>query len=249
MANRQTLVDAAVAWLGKNEADGSHREIVDVYNSIRPLPVGYKVSYTDAWCATFVSAVAKKAGLLDIVFAECGCERMIALYKNAGRWREDENYTPQKGDIIFYDWGDGGKGDNTGWADHVGIVVSVGSKNIKVIEGNISNKVGYRTIEINGKNIRGYGLPNYGDEAAPEVNDTEAETVSIKIPQYKKGATGNGVKALQLLLIGNGVSCGYAGADGEFGSMTEKAVNTWQTKKGLPNTGIADEATWKTFFN
>jgi hypothetical protein len=36
---------------------------------------------------------------------------------------------------------------------------------IKVIEGNISNAVGYRTIAVNAKNIRGYGLPDYAGKA------------------------------------------------------------------------------------
>ena len=54
--SREGIITAAKAWLGLNEADGSFREIIDLYNSITPLPVGYKVNYTDAWCATFISA-------------------------------------------------------------------------------------------------------------------------------------------------------------------------------------------------
>lgn len=37
------------------ENSPEHRHIVDTYNRIKPLPVGYKVSYTDSWCAVFVS--------------------------------------------------------------------------------------------------------------------------------------------------------------------------------------------------
>ena len=39
---RQKVVEAAKAWLGCNEADGSHRQIVDLYNSHKPLARGYK---------------------------------------------------------------------------------------------------------------------------------------------------------------------------------------------------------------
>jgi hypothetical protein len=50
------LVEQAKAWLGKKESDGSFREIIDLYNSHTPLARGYKVKYTDSWCAAFVSA-------------------------------------------------------------------------------------------------------------------------------------------------------------------------------------------------
>ena len=55
---REKVVTTAREWIGYNEADGSHRKIVDVYNSHRPLARGYALKYTDAWCAGFVSAVA-----------------------------------------------------------------------------------------------------------------------------------------------------------------------------------------------
>ncbi len=56
------VVEQAKAWLGYKESNGTHKTIIDVYNSHKPLARGYKVKYTDAWCATFVSAVAVKLG-------------------------------------------------------------------------------------------------------------------------------------------------------------------------------------------
>ena len=53
-----TIVAQAQTWLGCKESDGSHKKIIDVYNSHKPLARGYAVKYTDAWCATFVSACA-----------------------------------------------------------------------------------------------------------------------------------------------------------------------------------------------
>ena len=41
------------------------------------------------------------------MLVECRCAYIIALYKKLGRWREDENFTPKPGDVIFYDWQDG----------------------------------------------------------------------------------------------------------------------------------------------
>lgn len=158
---RSKYVKVAQNWIGKKEADGSHREIVDLYNKTTPLPVGYKVTYTDAWCATFVSACGIKAGITDIVLRECSCPRMIELYKKAGRWKEADNYKPEAGDIVMYDWQDSGVGDNTGNPDHVGIVEKVSGNAMTIIEGNINNAVGRRNLTVNGRYIRGYCLPDF----------------------------------------------------------------------------------------
>ena len=249
MSKRLDFVNKAITYLERNEADGSHKGIIDLYNSITPLPVGYKVKYTDDWCAAFVSAVAKACGMTGIVFPECGCERMIKLYQKAGRWQENDGYTPKAGDIIFYDWQDNGVGDNRGFSDHVGIVVAVNGTVIKLIEGNLSNKVGYRNLLINGKYIRGYGLPDFeGGAASVEVSSpaeaspavtVQAAGVTVKLTQLSKGSKGAQVKTLQLLLIYKfSISCGTSGADGDFGSDTEKAVIAFQKRKGLEADGI-----------
>lgn len=162
------VVKQAQAWVGKKESDGSHKEIIDVYNSHTPLARGYAVKYTDAWCSTFVSAVAIKLGYTDIIPTECGCEKHIQLFKDLGEWVEDENRVPNPGDIIFYDWEDNGAGDNKGNADHIGIVEKVSGSTITVIEGNINNAVGRRNIAVNGKYIRGYAIPKYDIEEIKE---------------------------------------------------------------------------------
>ena len=158
---RQKVAATAQKYLGCKESDGSHRKIIDCYNSHKPLARGYAMKYTDAWCATFVSAVSIELGLTDIMPTECGCPQMIALYQKLGRWQENENYTPKPGDVIFYDWQDGTDyvaTDNKGSPDHVGIVVGISGSIITVVEGNKNNTVGMRTVKINGKYIRGYGI-------------------------------------------------------------------------------------------
>ena len=161
MELRQKLVKTATAYLGCKESDGSHRKIIDIYNSHKPLAVGYKVKYTDSWCSAFISAMSILCGMTDILPTECGCERHVELFQKLNSWVESDTYVPQIGDVIFYAWNDSGKGDCTDRANHVGIVVSCDGKNIKVIEGNISNAVGYRMIAVGGRYIRGYGVPKY----------------------------------------------------------------------------------------
>ena len=194
-SQREQVLAQARAWLGKNEADGSHREIIDVYNSKTPRARGYKVTYTDAWCATFVSAVSIKCGLTKIIPTECGCGQMVVLFITLKEWVEDDNYVPSPGDIIFYDWQDSGNGDNDGWPDHVGIVEKVSDKTITVIEGNKSNAVGRRTLQVGGKYIRGYGVPKYStdskdDKPAPEP--APKKTVDELAKEVLEGKWGNG---------------------------------------------------------
>jgi len=175
---REKAVSTAKAWLGCKESNGTHKPIIDLYNSVNALPRGYAVKYTDAWCATFVSAVGIKAGLTAIIPRECGCGNMIELYKKLGRWQENDAYVPSAGDVIFYDWQDSGTGDNTGYPDHVGMVCSVSGSTIKVIEGNKNNAVEYREIAVNGRYIRGYGLPDYASVATTEAAKTETSTTT-----------------------------------------------------------------------
>lgn len=162
-ASAKAIIAQANAWMGLKESNGSHKKIIDIYNGHTPLAIGYKVKYTDSWCSTFVSAVAIKCDATDIIPTECGCERQIKLFQKIGSWVEKDSKKPELGDIIFYDWDDRSSGDNTGWSDHVGIVTAVGSSTFTVIEGNYSNSVKKRTMGIDGKYIRGYGVPKYGE--------------------------------------------------------------------------------------
>ena len=161
------MVSVAEGWLGANEADGTHREIIDLYNAQDVLAQDYEVKYSDNWCAAFASAVAIQCDLTDIIPTECGCQRQIGLWEQLGRWEEDDNYVPLPGDYIYYAWDEGfDLGDCIGWADHVGIVVGTCGPFLKVIEGNKGDAVSYRIILIGDYRIRGYGLPDYRSKTA-----------------------------------------------------------------------------------
>ena len=186
---RARIVRRAQSWLNKKESDGSYKVIIDTYNSYRPLPVGYKMTYADPWCAAFGSAVAIAENLTDIIPPECSCRRQLALFKKMGRWQENDAYIPKPGDYLFYDWHDSGVGDNTGDPDHVGIVAEVNGNIIRIIEGNFHNSVEYRTMSINGRYIRGYGIPNYKSKETKPVSTTPSDIVYI----VKKGDTLSGI--------------------------------------------------------
>ncbi len=255
---REKVCAAAREWLGRRESNGSHREIIDVYNSIRPLPRGYRMTYQDPWCAAFVSAVGKKAGLETILFAECACDPMIALYQKAGRFEERDFAVPRPGDVIFYDWEDAGAGDCRGSSDHVGLVLGVDGDRIRVIEGNKSDAVGLRELHIDGRFIRGYGKPDYlGLADAPERRERENEReesplcpaeekrCTLTLPYLRQGDTGECVRSLQALLIGRGYRCGPWGADGDFGPATYGALYRFQRARQIEIDGVAGPDTWQ----
>lgn len=233
------VVEQAKAWLGRKESDGSHKEIIDVYNSHTPRARGYKMPYTDPWCATFVSAVAVKLGYTDIMPTECSCNKMIELYQKLGVWVENENRTPNPGDIVFYDWEDDGKGDNKGRSDHVGIVEKVSGGNITIIEGNYKNSVKRRTLEVNGKYLRGYAVPKYDAEPVTPAEPKVTAEYTIGMRNLKRGCTGEDVRALQILLKGRGCNGNMNAPDGKFGPNTEGAVKLFQTQEKLGVDGIA----------
>lgn len=160
-ALRLSLVQTAEGYLGCREADGSHEQIIDQYNAHEPLAVGYVVQYSDSWCSTFVSSMAIEAGLTGIIPTECGCERHIGLFQALGCWEEDDDHIPLPGDLIFYNWDMTKAGENTGWSDHVGIVVGTKWPFVKVIEGNKDDMVAYRILLLGDNRIRGYACPDY----------------------------------------------------------------------------------------
>lgn len=173
-ATVSAILKQAQEWVGKKEKNGSHEMIIDIYNNYSPLARGYKVKYTDAWCATFVSAIAIQCGATDIIPTECGCQKQIELFKDINCWVESDKRIPELGDIVYYDWNDSGVGDNTGYSDHVGIVSDVTAETFTVIEGNYGDAVKIRIMGIDGKYIRGFGVPKYNKV----VSTTEIEGVT-----------------------------------------------------------------------
>lgn len=192
---RQAMVARARKYIGCKESNGTHKQIIDIYNEHKPLARGYAVKYTDAWCATYGSAIAILEGHTDIIPTECGCDAQIKLWQAKGRWQENDAYVPQPGDYVYYDWQDSGAGDNKGTSDHVGIVESCDGKTITVIEGNKNDAVGERTLAVNGRYIRGFGLPDYASKATKEAASTPStgkKDVTTVAKEVLAGAWGNG---------------------------------------------------------
>lgn len=150
------LVETARSYLGVTEGSAVHKAIIDKYNTIKPLPRGYRVTYMDAWCAVFVSFCALISGV--VLPLECGCQEMYAAFSV----KKSRTATPGIGWIIFYDWG------QDGHTEHVGIVEDVKDGMITVIEGNHADAVGRRQIRVGDPSIYGYGVPKFKEESMTE---------------------------------------------------------------------------------
>ena len=158
---RASVLRAAAELVGVKGGSEAHRRLVEDYNSVKPLPVGYAVKNTDDWCDIFTTVIFQRQGLSHLVGRECGVERHIQIFKKLGIWNEDGNSTPKAGDIITFNW-DQDSQQNDGWADHIGIVEKVENGIIHTIEGNSNNQVKRNMYRIGHGNIRGFASPNYG---------------------------------------------------------------------------------------
>lgn len=70
-------------------------------------------------------------------------------------------------------------------------------------------------------------------------------TVTIVLPELKKGSEGEAVEALQRILSTYGYSLGSKNPyDGKFGAKTEAAVREFQADQGLTVDGIVGAKTW-----
>lgn len=179
---RKEVVRIAEMHIGLKEGTAAHIDMLNAYNSHKPLARGYALKPRDPWCAGFVSVVAILADCTDIIPTEVSCNEMLKAFRASGNYTENDNYVPAPGDVIFYNWDNAPQdGDNKGYPDHVGIVREVRDGVIYVPEGNFDNMVKVRRIAVGDPRIRGYGLPDYKSKATPEtVDDIAAQVIEGK---------------------------------------------------------------------
>lgn len=114
----------------------------------------YGFDYRVEWCACFVSWCYAQMGESEPRFAACTSQGM-PWFQSRGQWG-DRNYPDiAPGDAIFFDW------DNSGGADHVGIVIGTDGTNVYTVEGNSGDACKIRSYPLGSSVIRGYGLMNW----------------------------------------------------------------------------------------
>lgn len=236
-----------------NPGSGNYTKYARDIDAIPGLLNGKKQGYP--WCAvTVLWCFVKAYGVAEARRLLCLPERALAAsctyamkyFQAAGRFSRQA----QIGAQIFFSWG------------HTGIVVDVDGKSVYTVEGNSRSGgkegVWVHHYALDHSTILGYGIPDFGDgesgspeapQGGGEQNDEPQETAGEKsnittLPVISTGAKGATVRALQILLQGNGCSCGKWGTDGDFGPDTERAVREYQSKHGLDVDGVCGEKTW-----
>lgn len=177
MEQRKAIVNWLKQYVGISEGSAQHKAILKVFND-SGLCTRYKMTIYDAWCATAASAAYIANGLGNIFPNECSCYYMIENAKKMGIWVENDAYVPSIADAVLYDWDDSGAGDNQGNPEHVGLVYSISGSTMQIIEGNKNNTVGIRTLQVNGRYIRGYVTPKFTGTAAAPKTETPVATTS-----------------------------------------------------------------------
>ena len=208
------------------------------------------------WCdvftdAAFVTVFGLKLGAA-MTYQTVGngsalCRDSAQYFKDHGAF----DRTPEPGKIVFF--------FVNGAINHQGIVIRVVGGSIITVEGNSSDMVAERCYSVTDPSIAGYGRPRWelaADEpkadvsvgadalGGPQPEPTEDEEdpaprfYELRLPYLSRGATGEAVRAFQILLIGRGFACGPDGADGDFGANTESAARRFQRAHGLKADGI-----------
>lgn len=146
------VAEKAVTFLGVKEPTGDD-QFIKYYNNITNAGFAMNV----AWCAIFVTVVARMQGVpTSIIPTYASCDAGVKWFKSKGRYEKSAyyggTYIPKKDDIVFYS-SKHTQDDST----HTAYAISASGGVLKAIEGNKSDAVGYRTINLNDKYIIGYG--------------------------------------------------------------------------------------------
>lgn len=231
--NRKRIVNTAKSYIGTVGGSNNHADILYFFNTVKPQ--GYSAKKNDPWCSEFASACAiqtfGKKDAISYFPLSASCPRMVVEAKARGIWVERDSYVPKTGDFILYDWGDSGRGDNKNSPDHVGIVEKVKDGVITVIEGNMGSgkgKVGRRTIEVNGRYIRGFVTPRYSRIKAKVQKKTLEEIAK----EVLCGEWGNGAERKKALTASG---YDYTEVQKEVTRITKLTEKVLDNKYGVGN--------------
>lgn len=175
------IEDFAKQFIGVKQGSNKHKQIVNGYNGVKPLPRSYRVKYNDSWCATFVSYVALMCGVKNFPY-ECSCYYMTQQAKK----NKQVVKVPKVGYLVMYDW------KNDGTINHVGIITKIDGDNLTVIEGNYSKQVKTRVINRKNVEIECFIKIEYD---TPITEEKPVKTDLTKVANdVIKGKYGNGVE-------------------------------------------------------
>lgn len=126
------------------------------------------------WCDIFISWLAYQVGILNILIPkEAYVPNTAKWFRDKGLLR-DKNYTPQKGDLIFFDY------NHNKNADHIGIVEYAQGNVIHTIEGNKSKMVKRQSYSVGNSDIYGIGVVQYKEDSKKSIDEIAHEVLDRK---------------------------------------------------------------------
>lgn len=180
---RENIIEIAKSQLGYHESDRNF--VIDDDGKVQGYTRyghWYGSRYED-WCAMFVAFVLNYADITEYTVPRSGnCENWKNRLNGLGAYEKRDDYVPQTGDLIFFDWKDSKTNKRDGVADHIGIVSSVSGDTVYTIEGNSGRAVSRQEYALDSKDILGYGnlavlMERAGLETV-EAAETEIEPVN-----------------------------------------------------------------------
>lgn len=211
---------------------------------------GLEWSDWQAWCATFVSWCAMKAGAADLYPRTASCFTAVDWFKQRGRFSE----YPAVGAQVFY-----GSGGGT----HTGLVVDFDATYIYTVEGNTNTNGSAQGDGVYRQKrarrdafVYGYGYPKFegGIRSADPSYASQKPSDPVPAPVPAKpvvsvahinaarsadipAATGHTTYPVEVKLVEDAlVAEGFLSAqwaDGSWGTKTDEAFNAFRRSIGL----------------
>lgn len=126
------------------------------------------------WCDIFISWLANQVGILySLIPKEAYVPNTAKWYREKGLLR-DRNYTPQKGDLIFFDY------NHNKTPDHIGIVEYAEGNVIHTIEGNKSKMVKRQAYAVGNSDIYGIAVVQYKEDNKKTIDELAHEVLERK---------------------------------------------------------------------
>ncbi|WP_327294464.1 peptidoglycan-binding protein [Streptomyces sp. NBC_01197] len=220
MTNANKIISVAKAEVGYHEGKSNgHWNNKEKY---APSVPGLEWADYQAWCATFVSWCALKAGVDNLFPRTASCATGVQWFKSRGQWSE----YPAVGAQVFY---------GSGGGSHTGIVTAYTATTITTVEGNTNTNgssegdgVYLKTRPRKDSYVYGYGYPAYSEglksadpsydgrtpPKAPETPSVSRSKVTIGGLEYGYGASGAQVTAVGKALVAKGFGKHYTEGPG-----------------------------------
>lgn len=146
---RDKIIEVAEKEIGYTEGDNGYTKYGEWYG------------YPNAdWCNIFIYWCAKQLNIDDSVILKCAYvpETAIWFYHENRYYKSKSqggNYTPKRGDIIFFDV------NHNNIPDHIGFIENVDSDFVYTIEGNAKDMVKRNKYKLDSNDIISYASPKY----------------------------------------------------------------------------------------